>query len=168
MWCCVFNSDVIGGNLMASGGQTKVTVTFDHHLWILRWHTMHGEKVSSNFCHRFIGRVYSLTFMKIITPCIIRPCTTDVVCQITTDGSSEYQSCTYPKRTWKIILVWILCHNCVARVITGVGRSDHITHKRWDRLGMCCWCDEVVGWLPTETGHSLVLLEDCGTIDHRS
>jgi hypothetical protein len=37
MWRCVFNSVVLGGNLMASGGQTKVKVTVDHHLWILRW-----------------------------------------------------------------------------------------------------------------------------------
>jgi hypothetical protein len=37
---CVFNSDVKGGNLMASGGQTKVTVTVHHHLWIPRWHPM--------------------------------------------------------------------------------------------------------------------------------
>jgi peptidyl-tRNA hydrolase len=38
MWRCVFNSDVIVGNVMASKrGQTKVTVTVDHHLSILQW-----------------------------------------------------------------------------------------------------------------------------------
>jgi hypothetical protein len=36
IWRCVFNSDV-RGNLRVSGGQTKVTVTVGHHLWILRW-----------------------------------------------------------------------------------------------------------------------------------
>jgi hypothetical protein len=41
MWRLVFNRDVIGGNLMASVGQTKVNTSM----------TYNGEKVSSNYYH---------------------------------------------------------------------------------------------------------------------
>jgi hypothetical protein len=43
--------------LRVSGGQTKVTVTVDHHLWILPMWSKE-EKVSSHVCHWFIGRVH--------------------------------------------------------------------------------------------------------------
>jgi hypothetical protein len=85
-WRLAFNSDVIGGNLMASGGQRwqlRSTITcatwwpqVDRQRWQSRLSTTceyfddeqmyNGEKVSSNFYHWIIGRMYGISLNKTI------------------------------------------------------------------------------------------------------